>query len=109
MPPSDSVEIQKRVKALEEQKKNLQIQITKANDSKNMLDLKNTAMAGPSYHASSDSKDGGFKYYHLLFIALFGLLFGAYVQIHYMNSTSTKVPLETPLKTPSQKVEIWLN
>lgn len=51
-------------------------------DSKNVMDLKKDAIPGskPSYTATK-SKEGGFKLYHVIMMAVFGLLMGAYLQV----------------------------
>jgi hypothetical protein len=50
-------------------------------DSKNLNDLKNTAMAGnQSNSGASSKKEGSFKLYHLILMAVMGMMLGAYLQ-----------------------------
>lgn len=79
--PVDGSQVQTKIKQLTEKKQKLQAQLTQMKDSKNVMDLKNHAMAGSTMggHAST-TKEGTFKLYHLIIMAVLGLLLGAYLQ-----------------------------
>ena len=53
-------------------------------DSKNVMDMKKNAVHG-ARSSSFETKDSGYKLYHLLFMAIIGLMLGAYLQIHVLK------------------------
>jgi len=52
-------------------------------DSSSVMDMKNSAL--PRAKSSESSSQGGFKFYHLLIIAVIAMLAGAYVQLTYLR------------------------
>ena len=55
-------------------------------DSKNVMDLKNNAMATGLQGSPASAKEGGFKFFHLLLLAVLGIMLGAYVQLHVFKA-----------------------
>jgi hypothetical protein len=68
-------------------------------DSKNVMDLKNHAMASStSGGQTATTKEGAFKLYHLIMMAVLGLLLGAYLQ-KTMFEASAAIPAASPTET----------
>lgn len=53
-------------------------------DSSSVMDMKNSALPRQQ-KSSTASKDGGFKFYHLLITAVIALIFGAYMSLTYLK------------------------
>jgi len=60
-------------------------------DSKHILDLKKSAVGSKSLTSSGSSKaKEGFKFYHLLIMAILGLILGAYLSLNFKKKEELK-------------------
>jgi len=58
-------------------------------DSKSVMDLAKQAMPSsskPGTQSASKKQEGGFKLYHMLLMAVLGLIIGAYMSMTFINT-----------------------
>ena len=83
--------IQQKIQEAQTKKYSLNSQLQRLKDSRSILEMKNSAVSSHSSGGSTPAAEGGFKLYHLIIVAILGLIVGSFAQTNYL---SAPVPIQ---------------
>ena len=78
--------IKRKISEMQAKKYSLSTELKRMKDSKRIMDMgKDARPSSGNAGSDSESKEGGFKFYHILIMMVIGMALGAYVSMNFLN------------------------
>jgi len=92
--------IKRKISEMQTKKYSLTTELKRMKDSKRIMDMgKDARPSSGSAGSDSESKEGGFKFYHILIMMVIGMALGAYVSMNFLNVAPPVAQVVPPIPT----------